>query len=195
MSQPCVLGAPTLLHSIQEMTRTGRNIYFREGRRNILPWQPPALDPLLPSLKNPHPAVLLLAQLAPVRWASVGQIEKGGGFLATVTVCLKCRFTFPPCWSQPVSCGASEAAAESVCLWRKWRPHKLNQTLPRPHFLLGGGAGFNRYRRQDDSWLVSFSERSRSCWRILGSGDCRGSNDEVKWSLIIRVKYSQYYLL
>lgn len=69
-----------------------------------------------------------------------------GWCLATVTVRLNAG-SLSPLWSQPVSCWASQAAAESVSLWRKWRLEELDQTPPITGFLWGGGAGFTHYQR------------------------------------------------
>lgn len=132
---------------------------FGQGRETFLrggcpPQRPPTVDPLHP-LSNPQPSCSTFSPGS----SEVSECGQVGWCLATVTVRLNAG-SLSPLWSQPVSCWASQAAAESVSLWRKWRLEELDQTPPTSGFLWGRGAGFTHYQRQDDSWLVSFSD----CW-------------------------------
>lgn len=183
MSKPCIGRSLTIRHIIQA-DDVSRSEYLFLDRAIEDPLHPLPHTPL-PSCSTFSPGS---SEVGECGWVYGGNEEGvlpaglAGGWVPHYCHCpSKRRFTFP-LWSQPVSRRASQAAAESGSLWRKWRLQELDQTLPTADFLLGGGAGFTRYRRQDDSWLVSFSGWLRSNGATVGfKGQNIAVGHAIKW--------------
>ena len=131
------------------MACASQNIYFRKGQRKV----PSLITPNHRSIASPTPPLGCSAfSHCSGNHRDCGRLHRRmrrgfhqqallrGGCLITVTVCLKASYP-PPSQSQPASSRASNAAAHSVSLGRKWTLWDSVQ-LPTTYCLLGGGAGY-----------------------------------------------------